>query len=174
VSPAGAQGIAQFMPETAAHRGLRNPFDPREALPKAAELLSDLKERFGNLGLAAAAYNAGPRRIEEWLRGNVILPSETAAYVRITTGKSPAAWITLGGPLQKYAYRLAGQGWRGPVSGGQQKNWERQLLQKLLNPRKPTSSGANEVMSDRAMRPLPSATRLHKRLCPNCIVLAVY
>ena len=48
------------MPKTADERGLANPFDPEEAIPKSAELLADLKQRFGNLGLAAAAYNAGP------------------------------------------------------------------------------------------------------------------
>ena len=58
-----AQGIAQFMPGTAAERGLLNPFDPVQALPKSAEFLRDLRTQFGNLGLAAAAYNAGPRRV---------------------------------------------------------------------------------------------------------------
>jgi soluble lytic murein transglycosylase-like protein len=46
------------MPMTAAERLLRNPFDPAEALPKSAEFLRELQEQFGNLGLAAAAYNA--------------------------------------------------------------------------------------------------------------------
>ena len=54
-----AQGIAQFMPSTAAERGLLDPFDPVQALPKAAQFLRELKDQFGNLGLAAAAYNAG-------------------------------------------------------------------------------------------------------------------
>src|ERR1700758_5849959 len=67
ISPAGAQGIAQFMPKTADQRGLANPFDPEEAIPKSASLLADLRRRFGNLGLAAAAYNAGPARIAKWL-----------------------------------------------------------------------------------------------------------
>src|SRR5687767_15365267 len=53
-----AQGIAQFMPRTAAERGLLDPFDPVQALPKSAEFLSELRAEFGNLGLAAAAYNA--------------------------------------------------------------------------------------------------------------------
>ncbi len=61
-----AQGIAQFMLGTAAEHGLDNPFDPIQALPKAAAFLSRLREQFGNLGLAAAAYNAGPARIEGW------------------------------------------------------------------------------------------------------------
>ena len=51
-----AQGIAQFMPATAAERGLLDPFDPVQALPKSAEFLQELRRRFGNLGLAAAAY----------------------------------------------------------------------------------------------------------------------
>ena len=60
-----AQGIAQFMPGTASERGLLNPFNPVQALPKSAEFLSELRSQFGNLGLAAAAYNAGPRRVQE-------------------------------------------------------------------------------------------------------------
>jgi hypothetical protein len=62
-----ALGIAQFMPGTAAERKLLNPLDPIQALPKSAEFLHELRGEFGNLGLAAAAYNAGPRRIREWI-----------------------------------------------------------------------------------------------------------
>src|SRR4030081_306764 len=62
-----AQGIAQFMPGTASERRLLDPFDPVQALPKSAELRNELRNQFGNLGLAAAAYNAGPRRMQEWL-----------------------------------------------------------------------------------------------------------
>ena len=72
-----AQGIAQFMPMTAAERLLRDPFDPVEALPKSAKFLRELQEQFGNLGLAAAAYNAGPTRVRDWLAGRRTLPSET-------------------------------------------------------------------------------------------------
>src|SRR5256885_1278916 len=67
VSRAGAQGVAQFMPGTAAERGLADPFDPEQAIPKSAELLADLRQRFGNLGLAAAAYNGGPARVGGWV-----------------------------------------------------------------------------------------------------------
>jgi hypothetical protein len=81
ISPAGAQGIAQFMPKTADERGLANPFDPEEAIPKSAALLADLKQRFGNFGLAAAAYNAGPARVADWLAGHADLPAETRRYV---------------------------------------------------------------------------------------------
>src|SRR5215467_15001309 len=55
-----ARGIAQFMPRTASERGLLDPHDPVQALPKSAEFLRELINEFGNLGLAAAAYNAGP------------------------------------------------------------------------------------------------------------------
>jgi Transglycosylase SLT domain/SPOR domain len=87
-----AQGIAQFMPLTAAERFLRDPFDPAEALPKSAEFLRELQEQFGNLGLAAAAYNAGPTRVRDWLAGRRTLPSETQAYVRIVTGRRAEEW----------------------------------------------------------------------------------
>ena len=62
VSRAGAQGVAQFMPATANWRGLSNPFDPVEAIAQSAKLLRDLRREFGNLGLAAAAYNAAQCR----------------------------------------------------------------------------------------------------------------
>ncbi len=65
VSPKGAQGIAQFMPATAAERGLTDPFDPKQAIPASANLLRQLTNEFGNLGLAAAAYNSGRRRVSE-------------------------------------------------------------------------------------------------------------
>src|SRR5216684_4717616 len=48
-----AQGIAQFMPGTASERGLLDPFNPVQALPKSAEFLAELRGQFGNLGLAA-------------------------------------------------------------------------------------------------------------------------
>lgn len=61
VSPAGAQGIAQFMPGTAAAYGLTDPFDPAQAIMAQAHLMSDLLRQFqGSVALALAAYNAGP------------------------------------------------------------------------------------------------------------------
>ena len=92
VSRAGAQGVAQFMPATANWRGLSNPFDALEAIDQSAKLLRDLRREFGNLGLAAAAYNAGSGRVREWLAGKRALPGETSAYVRIVTGYSPEQW----------------------------------------------------------------------------------
>jgi Transglycosylase SLT domain/SPOR domain len=87
-----AQGIAQFMPMMAAERLLHDPFDPVQALPKSAEFLRELRAQFGNLGLAAAAYNAGPQRVRDWLAGKRTLPSETQIYVRNVTGRSIQEW----------------------------------------------------------------------------------
>jgi hypothetical protein len=90
--PKGAQGIAQFMPRTADWRGLSNPFDVIAALKASASYLSDLRNRFGNLGLAAAAYNAGPQRVQDWLLTRGGLPKETRHYVQIVTGHSAEEW----------------------------------------------------------------------------------
>lgn len=94
ISRAGAQGIAQFMPETATGVGLTDPFDVAEAITKSAELLRSLRSQFGNLGLAAAAYNAGPKRVADWLAGQRDLPRETQAYVLIVTGHTALEWTT--------------------------------------------------------------------------------
>ena len=91
-----AQGIAQFMPYTATERGLIDPFNPVEALPQAATFLRQLRDEFGNLGLAAAAYNAGPARVQGWLNGARTMPSETRAYVQAITGRSIDEWAMAG------------------------------------------------------------------------------
>lgn len=78
-SPAGAQGIAQFMPSTAAAYGLANPYDPVAAIDAEAHLMSDLLHQFGSPELALAAYNAGPAPVEAC---HCIPPyPETQAYV---------------------------------------------------------------------------------------------
>jgi soluble lytic murein transglycosylase-like protein len=92
VSHAGAQGVAQFMPETAAANGLDNPFNPFQAVPASARLLRQLHDQFGNVGLAAAAYNAGPGRVAKWLSKHASLPRETRAYVSIITGRPAEQW----------------------------------------------------------------------------------
>jgi hypothetical protein len=61
-------------------------------LPKSAEFLKELWGQFGNLGLAAAAYNAGPRRIREWLDGTGYMPGETRNYVSAITGLTVDDW----------------------------------------------------------------------------------
>lgn len=78
-SPAGAQGVAQFIPSTAASYGLRDPFDPEEAIDAEAHLMSDLIRQFGSPQLALAAYNAGPAPVEAC--GCVPAIPETTAYV---------------------------------------------------------------------------------------------
>ena len=92
MSPAGARGIAQFMPGTASARGLADPFDPESAIPKAAELLAEMRNQFGNLGLAAAAYNAGPGRRRTYVAGQGDLPGETQNYVSIITQHAAEEW----------------------------------------------------------------------------------
>jgi Transglycosylase SLT domain len=94
VSSAGALGIAQFMPEVAVENGLENPFDPLQAIPASARLLHELREQLGNLGLAAAAYNAGPHRVSDWLASGKALPRETLNYVLRVTGRSAEQWRT--------------------------------------------------------------------------------
>ena len=69
------------MPGTAALRGLADPFDMEQAIPASARYLGELKTGFGNLGLAAAAYNAGENRVARWLSSGGFLPLETEAYV---------------------------------------------------------------------------------------------
>jgi hypothetical protein len=79
ISPAGAQGIAQFMPATARAYGLRNPFDPDAAIDAQAHLMHDLLRQFGSVPLALAAYNAGPGAVSAC--GCVPPYPETQAYV---------------------------------------------------------------------------------------------
>ncbi len=109
-SPAGAAGIAQFMPQTAAERGLVDPRDPLQSIGQAARLLVDLDREFGNLGLAAAAYNAGSARVVKWLQGLSPLPVQTRLYVLAITGRPPEDWAALRGGLtaQPVSYPLPG------------------------------------------------------------------
>jgi hypothetical protein len=104
VSRAGAQGIAQFMPGTASSRGLADPFEPIGALAASAEFLAELVSQFGNLGLAAAAYNAGPRRVQNWIGRGGKLPSETRHYVYRITGHPAEAWAGNRFPIALMSY----------------------------------------------------------------------
>ena len=78
-SPAGAEGIAQFMPGTGATLGLLDPFDPEAAIDAQAHLMRDLLGRFGSVPLALAAYNAGPGAVAAC--GCIPPLVETRAYV---------------------------------------------------------------------------------------------
>jgi hypothetical protein len=91
-SPAGAEGVAQFMPPTALDRGLANPRDPGPAIVEAGRMLAEFTVQFGNSGLAAAAYNAGAGRIKKWLHRESNLPTETRLYVRLVTGRRVEDW----------------------------------------------------------------------------------
>jgi hypothetical protein len=90
-----AEGIAQFMPGTAVERQLYEPFDPVRALPKSSEFLAELRDEFGNLGLTAAAYNAGPQRVRDYLAGARELPAETRNYVLAVTGRPVEDWASV-------------------------------------------------------------------------------
>jgi hypothetical protein len=96
VSPAGAEGIAQFMPATARLMDLADPFDIDKAIPASARHLADLKRNLGNLGLAAAAYNAGEGRVWRWLSSGGFLPLETEDYVLDITGQPADDFIERG------------------------------------------------------------------------------
>src|SRR6202035_2773403 len=95
VSPKGAEGIAQFMPSTASWHGLADPFEPVEALRHSAAYLRELLD---NLGLAAAAYNAGPGRVSAWLTNHCALPAETRNYVALVTGWTADEWASSSPP----------------------------------------------------------------------------
>jgi len=92
ISPMGAEGIAQFMPATATKRGLKNSFEPMAAILASAELIASYFKSYGNLALAAAAYNAGEDRVAAWLAGRSDLPSETINYILSITGYPAREW----------------------------------------------------------------------------------
>ena len=87
VSPAGAQGLMQFMPSTAAGLGV-NPLDPSSAIDGAARYMSSLTKQFGSTDLALAAYNAGPGTVSRY--GGIPPYSETQNYVRSVMSKAEA------------------------------------------------------------------------------------
>lgn len=92
ISHVGALGIAQFMPGTAEMRGLADPFNPAEALRASASYLRELTDNFGNIGLAAAAYNGGEGRVQRFLSGEGGMPMETRRYVYAITGYPVESW----------------------------------------------------------------------------------
>ncbi len=91
LSPANARGIAQFIPSTAKLRGLKDPYNPADALEHSAQYLAEMVRKYGNEGMAAIGYNGGERRAEGFLTGGG-LASETWNYVPIITGLNAEDW----------------------------------------------------------------------------------
>lgn len=186
VSRAGAQGIAQFMPGTAAIRGLKDPFDPAEALPKSAAFLSDLTRQFGNIGLAAAAYNGGPTRVANWLAGRGGLPLETRSYVLAITGRTAEEWAPPGAKLLRSDTRSAvlRRETAKRASAYRPKNWELELLDSLTNHSAPNPAGKTSA-GPRLVNLMPAArsgkrvarvstTMAERALCPSCLIQTSY
>ncbi|MFD1881896.1 lytic transglycosylase domain-containing protein [Paracoccus pacificus] len=92
VSPAGALGIAQFIPSTAQIVGLDDPMNPAKAIHKSARYLAELSREFGNIGLAAVAYNGGEDRAARFKEKGGALPFETEDYVQAITGRVAEEW----------------------------------------------------------------------------------
>jgi soluble lytic murein transglycosylase-like protein len=94
ISPKGARGPMQFMPETAARYGLSNPHDPRPAVDAAARYFRDLLSRFyGRIDLAFAASNAGEGAVEAFRNGRVL---------RLSSGKVINAGRSVTGGIPPY------------------------------------------------------------------------
>jgi hypothetical protein len=104
LSHANARGIAQFIPSTAALRGLIDPYNPADALEHSAQYLAEMVGKYGNEGMAAIGYNGGERRAEGFLEGKG-LASETVNYVPIITGLAAEAWRDT--PPKKPDFRLS-------------------------------------------------------------------
>lgn len=182
VSRAGAAGIAQFMPATAQAMGLADPFDPLASVTASGRYLGLLRRQFGNLGLAAAAYNAEPGRVQQWLVGRSALPAETLAYVRAVTGRPVLDFVPpglreslrLGDPIPGAGFGLAG--------------WEGRVRADLLNPpAAPASARPTAVLGAPAVprgsarprtgRPLRGEAALCEAMSQNgaaCTVRATY
>jgi soluble lytic murein transglycosylase-like protein len=78
-SPVGAQGIGQFMPDTAKERGI-DPLNPKQAIPGSADYLRENYDEFGDWSQALAGYNAGPGAVRRY--GGVPPYNETMEYIK--------------------------------------------------------------------------------------------
>lgn len=104
LSHANARGIAQFIPSTARYRGLKDPYNPADALAHSAQYLAEMADKYGNEGMAAIGYNGGEGRAVGFLAGKGLAP-ETVNYVPIITGLKAEVWRDA--PPEKPDFRLS-------------------------------------------------------------------
>ena len=170
ISPKGAQGIAQFMPGTADLYDLHDPFNPAQAIIKAAWYLGYLTDRFGSIGMAAIAYNGGENRATRFVARQTSLPYETQDYVEAITGHDALTWRD--NPPASADLRLALNPDLPFRDACEKLGGDRQLREFMVQPRvypwgvilasHPSQSGAAHQVSrlNRSLRPLLDGRRV--------------
>lgn len=164
ISPAGALGIAQFMPGTADLYDLNDPFNPAQAIHKSAWYLRHLTDMFGNVGLAAIAYNGGENRAARFIAERGTLPYETQDYVESITGHNAWRWRDNPPPLAEVKLALTPDMEFRPAC--EKLAGDRQLREFMTQPRvapwgvivasHPSRSGAQQQAArlNRSLRPI--------------------